>query len=62
MNVYLIRHAAAAEAVQGEPDEQRALTQEGVSSVKACLPAMEKLIGVPDYMLTSPARRAVQTA
>lgn len=62
MKVHLIRHAQAIERSTGLPDEHRNLTCRGrkrFRQVAACL----KKIGIdPDFIITSPKVRAVQTA
>lgn len=46
----------------GQPDEQRALTQEGWDRLEIAAKAWQKLIPTPQWILTSPFLRARETA
>jgi phosphohistidine phosphatase len=64
MNLYLLRHGIAAEpGVAGyEPDSERALTAKGENRLRDAARAM-KVLGLRfDLVLSSPFRRARQTA
>ncbi len=61
MEIYILRHGIAADA-PGERDAERALTAEGRRKLKEVL-ARARAGGVtPDLILTSPLRRAIETA
>lgn len=62
MNVFLMRHGDAEPASDGKNDKDRHLTPEGEKSIVETLPGIRKLCGRLDYILTSPAMRALQTA
>jgi phosphohistidine phosphatase len=57
--LWLLRHAEAAE---GAPDDERPLTERGVRQAEAAGQAIARLGEQIDACLTSPKRRAVQTA
>jgi phosphohistidine phosphatase len=57
--LWLLRHAEAAE---GAPDDERPLTERGVRQAEAAGQALARLGEQIDACLTSPKRRAVQTA
>ena len=62
MQVYLLRHAAAEDGPPGMKDADRALTQEGREKLKRVL-KRAKIAGVePGLILSSPYRRALETA
>ncbi len=62
MLIYVLRHGIAEEAAQGSSDEARALVPEGSRKVRSVL-RVAKAAGVsPSVILTSPYKRAVQTA
>ena len=56
MEIYLLRHGIAAD---GYPDAQRALTEEGKEKLRRVL---KRSGASPSLILTSPYRRAVETA
>ena len=59
MEIYLLRHGIAEDGRPGHPDSARALTDEGKDKLRRVL----KRAGVkPKLILTSPYRRAVETA
>jgi phosphohistidine phosphatase len=57
--LWLLRHA---EAEDGMPDDERPLTERGVRQAQAAGLALARLGEHVDVCLTSPKRRAVQTA
>ena len=57
--LWLLRHA---EAADGAPDDERPLTERGVRQAEAAGLALARLGEHIDICLTSPKRRAVQTA
>ncbi len=59
--LYLIRHARAAESAGGG-DSKRSLLKSGRSDAKAVAKKLKKLAEPPQLILTSSAKRAVQTA
>ena len=62
MLIYVLRHGIAEEAAPGSSDEARALVPEGSRKLRSVL-RVAKAAGVsPSIILTSPYKRAVQTA
>lgn len=62
MQIYLLRHGLAEEGKPGGRDADRALTPEGKKKLREVL-RNARAAGVrPDLILTSPYRRAAQTA
>jgi phosphohistidine phosphatase len=62
MQIYMLRHGIAEDARPGTSDRDRALTKEGVEKLRKVL-AVARQAGVsPGLILTSPLRRAVETA
>jgi len=62
MQIYLLRHGIAEDGRPGRPDSERALTGEGREKLRRVL-KRAKLAGVsPGLILSSPYRRAVETA
>ncbi|MGO9959864.1 MAG: SixA phosphatase family protein [Solirubrobacteraceae bacterium] len=57
--LWLLRHA---EAADGTPDDERPLTDRGISQAEAAGRALEQLGANVDVCLSSPKLRAVQTA
>jgi phosphohistidine phosphatase len=57
--LWLLRHA---EAADGQPDEERPLTDRGVQQAEAAGRALARLGEGIDVCLSSPKRRALQTA
>ncbi|HUE25319.1 MAG TPA: histidine phosphatase family protein [Solirubrobacteraceae bacterium] len=57
--LWLLRHA---EAVDGTPDDERPLTERGVRQAQAAGLALARLEERIDIYLSSPKRRALQTA
>ena len=62
MQVYLLRHGIAEDQRPGASDADRALTDEGRRKLKSVLQAASKAGVKPALILTSPLRRAVETA
>ena len=60
--VYLMRHGIAAEPTPGMNDADRALTAEGVRKTTRVAVGLGKLGAKPDLILSSPLRRAEETA
>ena len=62
MEIYLLRHGIAETARSGQADCERALTAEGRDKLRRVL-TRGRMAGVePDLILSSPYRRAVETA
>ena len=62
MEIYLLRHGIAEDGRPGMKDSERSLTAEGREKLKRVL-KRAKAAGVkPDVILSSPYRRALQTA
>ena len=57
--LWLLRHA---EAADGSPDDERPLTERGITQAKAAGHALEQMGVTLDACLSSPKLRAVQTA
>lgn len=62
MEIYLLRHGIAENARAGMRDADRALTAEGRQKLEAVLGRARKAGVQPALALTSPYRRAVETA
>jgi phosphohistidine phosphatase len=62
MNIYLIRHAQAIERSPQVPDELRVLSCVGRKKFRRVAAVLRELAIAPEYILTSPKLRAVQTA
>ena len=63
MNLYLLRHGIAmAKGVWKGPDSDRPLTKEGVRKMKKAAKGLRQLDLKIDWVLTSPFRRAYDTA
>ncbi len=62
MEIYLLRHGIAENAQAGMQDADRALTAEGRDKLEAVLRRARKAEVQPPLVLTSPLRRAVETA
>lgn len=58
----LIRHGIAADAAPGVHDGDRALTAEGARRIKQVAAGLKRLGACPDVVLSSPLRRARETA
>ncbi len=62
MQVYLLRHGIAEEGRHGESDSARALTSEGRKKLRQVLQTASKIDVQPTLIITSPFKRAIQTA
>ena len=62
MEIYLLRHAIAENARPGLKDSDRALTDEGRKKLKRVLERARGAGVKPDLILSSPYRRALETA
>jgi phosphohistidine phosphatase len=62
MQIYLLRHGIAEDARAGQRDAERALTPEGVKKLRVILKRAQDGGVEPSLILTSPYKRAVQTA
>jgi phosphohistidine phosphatase len=62
MQVYLLRHGIAEDPRPGFPDAERALTADGKKKLRAILKFTRDVEVHPSLILTSPYRRAVETA
>lgn len=60
--IYLMRHGIAADPAPGMSDADRALTPEGVRKTARVAAGLAKLGVKPDLILSSPLRRAEETA
>jgi phosphohistidine phosphatase len=62
MQLFVIRHAIAEDAVPGQDDASRELTDDGERKMKQVVKGMRRLGIELDRILTSPWKRAAQTA
>src|ERR1039458_5525890 len=63
MNLYFLRHAIAADKTQWKgSDSDRPLTEEGIKKMKKAVKGLRRLDLEIDWILTSPFRRAFDTA
>jgi phosphohistidine phosphatase len=62
MQIYLLRHGIAEDGNPGRPDSERALTDEGRTRLRRVLKRARSADVAPSLILTSPYRRAVETA
>jgi phosphohistidine phosphatase len=62
MQVYLLRHGIAEEGRPRQPDSERALTEEGREKLRRVLKRARIADVSPSLILSSPYRRAVETA
>ena len=62
MEIYLLRHAIAEDPVPGRPDSDRALTAEGRDKLRRVLKRARQAEVSPTLILSSPYRRALETA
>lgn len=60
--LYLVRHAIAEELATGRSDDDRRLTPEGIRKIRAVALGLKRLGVRPDAILSSPLRRAHETA
>ena len=62
MNIYLIRHGEAEQTSEGKPHEERALTANGIEIINLSIDLWKKYVDNFDIILSSPLKRAKQTA
>lgn len=62
MELYLLRHGVAEDGKPGSRDADRALTADGKKKLRVVLEVAKRAGVEPDLILTSPYRRAVETA
>jgi phosphohistidine phosphatase len=62
MQIYLLRHAIAEDARPGQPDSERALTTEGKEKLRHVLKRARQTGVEPGVILSSPYKRALETA
>ncbi len=62
MEIYLLRHGIAEDAAPGMPDSARALTAEGRDKLRRVLKRARQADVAPSLVLSSPYRRALETA
>ena len=62
MQVYLLRHGIAENGKPGSADSARALVPEGKKKLKEVLGVAKNAGAIPTLVLTSPFRRAMETA
>lgn len=62
MELYLLRHGIAEPGKPGSPDSERALTAEGERKLRAILRTAKAAELAPALIVSSPYRRAVETA
>jgi phosphohistidine phosphatase len=62
MEIYILRHGVAEEPQAGQPDSERALTPDGRKKLRNVLRAAASAGVAPSLILTSPYKRALQTA
>lgn len=62
MNIYLIRHGDSEKSSIDKKDSDRELTPNGKLITRTAASAWKKIIPSVDYIISSPYKRAVQTA
>ena len=62
MQIYLLRHGIAENAPHGKPDSERAMPDEGREKLRRVLGRARAADVVPSLSLSSPYRRAMETA
>ena len=62
MQIYLLRHGIAEDGRAGQPDSERALTDDGRDKLRRVLRRARTADLNPGMILSSPYRRAVETA
>src|SRR5947209_14733617 len=62
MQIYVLRHGIAEDATHGQADSARALTDEGREKLRRVLKRARAAGVTPAAILSSPYRRAVETA
>jgi len=62
MEIYILRHGIAEDSPAGQPDSERALTSDGRKKLRGVLRTAASAGVAPSLILTSPFKRALQTA
>jgi phosphohistidine phosphatase len=62
MEIYILRHGIAEDGQAGQPDSERALTPDGRKKLRTILRLAASAGVAPSLILTSPYKRALQTA
>jgi phosphohistidine phosphatase len=62
MEIYILRHGVAEEPQTGQPDSERPLTPDGRKKLRHVLRMAASAGVTPSLILTSPYKRALQTA
>ncbi len=62
MEIYVLRHGIAEEGRPGAPDAARALTEDGKRKLAAVLARARAAGAAPEIVVSSPLRRAIETA
>ncbi len=62
MELYIFRHGIADDARPGQSDSERALTAEGKKKLRSVLKIAKLAAVAPTLVMSSPLRRAVETA
>ena len=62
MQIYLLRHGIASDAAPGKLDAERPLTSEGKKELRALMQFVGKAGVRPSLILSSPYKRAMETA
>jgi phosphohistidine phosphatase len=62
MEIYILRHGIAEDGQAGQPDSERALTADGRKKLRNVLRVAASAGVAPSLILTSPYKRALQTA
>jgi len=62
MEIYILRHGVAEDGQPGQPDSERALTPDGRKKLRNVLRTAATAGVAPSLILTSPYKRALQTA
>jgi phosphohistidine phosphatase len=62
MEIYLLRHGIAEDGQAGQPDSERPLTSDGRKKLRTVLKVAVAAGVAPSLVLTSPYKRALQTA
>jgi len=60
--LYLVRHAKASKGNSNSPDSKRSLTKKGKNDAAKMAKKIKKKGVVPDVLISSPAKQAIQTA
>jgi phosphohistidine phosphatase len=62
MEIYMLRHGIAEDGQAGQPDSERSLTPDGRKKLRTVLRVAASAGVAPSLILTSPYKRALQTA